>query len=195
MDSFLLDSYFSFDRCQKGVEDNVRIEPHFYPSVQAMSVYGDYGEALEHLNKRLIHTREPAEIHGGGLLKYCYLLTQGFKPLSQNMTQFEPYMCSRFFIDFQSKEQQYCKILNYAQRFSVWEESESFLDMLMDIVVRKALMESERQKTIGVIFQLKAMIYYSHFCQQTSNIYSHHYSLPYHGYSCSPCVVQQPCSS
>ena len=199
VDSFQigLESYFSFDRCQKGSEDRVRIESHFFPSIQAVSVYGDYDEALEHLNNRLIHTREPAEIHGGGLLKYCYLLARGFKPANRDvMTQLEPYMCSRFFIDFQSTEQQYSKILDYAQRFSIWEESQSFLDMLMDVVVRKArcLMESERQKTISVICQVKTVMSYhltGYPYVSMSNAYSH-YSVPYNGYSSR---MPLPCSS
>lgn len=35
--------------------------------------------ALEHLDQRLIDTRRPEEIRGGGLLKYCHLLTRGYK--------------------------------------------------------------------------------------------------------------------
>ena len=197
VDSFQigLESYFSFD---KGSEDRVRIESHFFPSVQAVSVYGDYHEALEHLNNRLIYTREPAEIHGGGLLKYCYLLARGFKPANRDvMTQLEPYMCSRFFVDVQSTEQQYSKILDYAQRFSIWDESHTFLDILMDVVVRKArcLMESERQKTISVICQVKTVMSYNltgvYPYVSMSNAYSH-YSVPYNGYSSR---TSQPCNS
>lgn len=208
VDSFqiALDSYFSWERCQKGSEDCVRITSTFFPSVQAVSMYGDYDKALEHLNNRLIHTIEPAEIHGGGLLKYCYLLARGFKPADRDyMTQLEPYMCSRFFIDFQSREQQYNKILDYAHRFSLMEESQAFLDMLMDVVVRKArcLMESERQKTICVIFQVKVAFSYDQqyadfypYGFQMSTIYSHHYPHPYNGNSSPRMQLQQlPCST
>eukprot|EP00731_Ephydatia_muelleri_P032099 Em0023g606a len=205
VDSFqiALDSYFTLERCQKVSDDCVRIEPHFFPSVQAVSMYGDYDKALEHLNDRLIHTTKPAEIHGGGLLKYCYLLARGFKPANrEDMTQLEPYMCSRFFIDFQSREQQFSKILDYAQRYPELEQSQTFLDTLMDVVFRKArcLMESERQKTIDVICQVKTAICYQQFTDhfphygfQMSNIYSHQYPLPYNGYS--SLRMQLPCSS
>ncbi|KAL5457450.1 hypothetical protein EMCRGX_G034710 [Ephydatia muelleri] len=188
VDSFqiALDSYFTLERCQK-----------------AVSMYGDYDKALEHLNDRLIHTTKPAEIHGGGLLKYCYLLARGFKPANrEDMTQLEPYMCSRFFIDFQSREQQFSKILDYAQRYPELEQSQTFLDTLMDVVFRKArcLMESERQKTIDVICQVKTAICYQQFTDhfphygfQMSNIYSHQYPLPYNGYS--SLRMQLPCSS
>ncbi|ETN73582.1 hypothetical protein NECAME_04268 [Necator americanus] len=35
--------------------------------------------AMSHLHERLIDTRRPEEIRGGGLLKYCHLLTRGYK--------------------------------------------------------------------------------------------------------------------
>jgi len=89
-------------------------------------------QALYHLNKRLIDTRNPEEIRGGGLLKYCHLLTRGFSATancrdmekvglddsSANMCIFIfslQYMCSRFFIDFPDISVQEMKLLNYLQ--------------------------------------------------------------------------------
>lgn len=64
------------------------------PTVVIESMYGDIHMALSHLKvpklfnnflkhnlfqERLIDTRKPEEIRGGGLLKYCHLLTRGYK--------------------------------------------------------------------------------------------------------------------
>ncbi|KIH54081.1 hypothetical protein ANCDUO_15774 [Ancylostoma duodenale] len=43
------------------------------------SMFGDVHQAMSHLHERLIDTRRPEEIRGGGLLKYCHLLTRGYK--------------------------------------------------------------------------------------------------------------------
>lgn len=51
----------------------------FYPTVIAESMFGDFNEALFHLNNRLISTQNPHEIRGGGLLKYCDLLARGYQ--------------------------------------------------------------------------------------------------------------------
>lgn len=69
------------------------------PRIIAESMFGDFPQALRHLNKRLIDTRSPEEIRGGGLLKYCHLMTRGYEA-TQNCRELERYMCSRFFIDF-----------------------------------------------------------------------------------------------
>ncbi|CAJ0947527.1 unnamed protein product, partial [Mesorhabditis belari] len=78
------------------------------------SVFGDIRMALEHLDQRLIDTRRPEEIRGGGLLKYCHLLTRGYKAARPTKCrQLERYMCSRFFIDFPDISLQESKLRNY----------------------------------------------------------------------------------
>lgn len=69
-------------------------------------------KALSHLNKRLIDTRNPEEIRGGGLLKYCYLLTRGYRA-TYDCRELEKYMCSRFFIDFPEINAQEAKLCAY----------------------------------------------------------------------------------
>jgi hypothetical protein len=69
-------------------------------------------QALAHLNKRLIDTRNPEEIRGGGLLKYCHLMSRGYQPTS-NCRSMERYMCSRFFIDFSDVNVQENKLRSY----------------------------------------------------------------------------------
>lgn len=77
VDSFqiILDSLLLFYNCSE-----LPISENFYPTVVGESVYGDFQEALYHLQKKLISTRHPEEIRGGGLLKYCNLLVKNYKP-------------------------------------------------------------------------------------------------------------------
>lgn len=77
VDSFqiILDSLLLYYKCSE-----LEISENFYPTVVGESVYGDFQEALYHLQKKLISTRYPEEIRGGGLLKYCNLLVKNYKP-------------------------------------------------------------------------------------------------------------------
>ena len=161
VDSFqiFLDDYFTYGKCT--ADSPVSISAKFFPTVNAISVYKDYNQAMKHLNERLIYTEAPEEIRGGGLLKYCTLLVNGFKPADEsNVEHLEPYMCSRFFIDFPTVAQQYYKILRcVTTRFlSVREvgKCRDFLEILFTVVSSRArcLMESERQKTMSVILQI-----------------------------------------
>ena len=169
VDSFqiLMDSYFDFNQCTE--ESPVSMSQMFFPSVEAMSVYDNYDEAFDHLNNRLIHTKAPEEIRGGGLLKYCSLLVNGFKPAnSKEISHLEPYMCSRFFIDFPTEEVQYAKIEKYvASRFLQHKgfgegvrKGVEFLEILYAVVSSRAkcLVESERQKTMRVISYIKNLL-------------------------------------
>ena len=58
---------------------------HFYPTVVAESVYGSFDVAINHLNRKLIATRNPEEIRGGGLLKYCNLVVRNFRYLTRHI--------------------------------------------------------------------------------------------------------------
>lgn len=87
----------------------------FYPSVVAESMYGDFAEALSHLNGKLIATHSPQEIRGGGLLKYCDLLSRGYQPAYSisEIEKLERLMCSRFFIDYSDISSQCQKLHSY----------------------------------------------------------------------------------
>lgn len=89
VDSFqiVLDSLLLFYRCAAPTDDDIvhvarapPISENFYPTVVGESVFGDFREAMLHLQKRLISTRRPEEIRGGGLLKYCTLLVKNYRP-------------------------------------------------------------------------------------------------------------------
>ncbi len=136
--------------------------PDSFPQIQAISLYDDFNKALHHLNNRLIATNNPEEIRGGGLLKYCYLLVNGYQASDhQEMEAHEPYMCSRFFIDFPHMNLQFTKIHKYIYtRFlqpGVPEKGLEFLEALLCIIMNKAkcLMESERYKSMRVLQQLQ----------------------------------------
>lgn len=125
VDSFhiMLDMLFLFYECCARCSINGESTPaapsmymwdNCYPTVKGESMYGDFQEALAHLQKKLIATRNPEEIRGGGLLKYCNLLCKGYRPaVPKEMKHMERCMFSRFFIDFRDINQQKSKVENY----------------------------------------------------------------------------------
>lgn len=127
-----------------------------HPSVMGESLYGDFGAALSHLQDRLIATKRPEEIRGGGLLKYCNLLVRDFRPASEEeFKALERYMCSRFFIDFPDIGEQQRKVEAYLQSHFVGEEKSKY-DYLM--ILRRVVNEStvclmghERRQTLHLI--------------------------------------------
>lgn len=153
VDSFqiVLDSLLSFYDFSK-----TPMSLHFHPSVVGESMYGDFAEALDHLRNKLIATKRPEEIRGGGLLKYCNLLVRDFRPTSQEeLKGLERYMCSRFFIDFPDIGEQQHKLEAYLQSHFIGEEKSKY-DYLM--ILRRVVNEStvclmghERRQTLSLI--------------------------------------------
>lgn len=135
------------------------ISENFYPTVIGRSEYGDFKEALYHLEKRLIATRNPEEIRGGGLLKYCNLLVKNYKPTdNNNIRTLERYMCSRFFIDFIGLSQQQAKLESYlANHFSDDPVLKfEYLTILHNVVQRSTvcLMNHDLRLTLNMIRDL-----------------------------------------
>ncbi|XP_055620862.1 terminal nucleotidyltransferase 5C isoform X2 [Toxorhynchites rutilus septentrionalis] len=165
VDSFqiVLDSLLLFYDCT----EKPMITENFYPTVVGESVYGDFQEALYHLQKKLISTRQPEEIRGGGLLKYCNLLVRNYIPVDpQKIKTLERYMCSRFFIDFPDIEQQRIKLESYL-RNHFWGEVEEHLQYqylmhLYDVVEQSTvcLMGHERRQTLMLIESLAMQVLY-----------------------------------
>lgn len=156
VDSFQikLDSLLLFYECS----ENPMAET-FHPTIVGESVYGDFSEALDHLRHTVICTRNPEEIRGGGLLKYCHLLVRGFHANSEaEMKSLQRYMCSRFFIDFSDIGEQQRKLESYLQNHFVGLEDRKY-DYLMTLhrVVNEStvcLMGHERRQTLGLIAML-----------------------------------------
>ncbi|KAG7240616.1 hypothetical protein INR49_026671 [Caranx melampygus] len=160
VDSFQikLDSLLLFYECS----ENPMAET-FHPTIMGESVYGDFSEALDHLRHKIICTRNPEEIRGGGLLKYCHLLVRGFRAASESeMKSLQRYMCSRFFIDFPDIGEQQRKLESYLQNHFVGLEDRKY-DYLMTLhgVVNEStvcLMGHERRQTLGLIAMLAVRV-------------------------------------
>jgi hypothetical protein len=167
VDSFqiVLDSLLLFyDHC---AELPLTISENFYPTVVGDSVYGDFQEALYHLEKKLISTRQPEEIRGGGLLKYCNLLVRNYMPVDpKRIKTLERYMCSRFFIDFPDIVQQRIKLESYLRNhFGGADEEQLQYEYLMHLysVVETStvcLMGHERRQTLMLIENLSMQVLY-----------------------------------
>jgi len=124
--------------------------------VLAESMYGDFEAAMDHLRYRLIATRNPEEIRGGGLLKYSNLLVRDYRPASETQIKtLERYMCSRFFIDFPDLQEQQRKILSYLKNHFIGEERSKYqyLMTLRRVVDDSTvcLMGHERRQTLNMI--------------------------------------------
>ncbi|XP_033107003.1 terminal nucleotidyltransferase 5C-like [Anneissia japonica] len=160
VDSFqiILDSLLNFYKVT-----DIYMNEHFYPTVYGESLYGDFTEALSHLNQRLIATRCPEEIRGGGLLKYCKLLALNYEPASMKQIKiFERYMCSRFFIDFKDLNQQQQKLETYLQMHFQGDNvtKHKYLLILRRVVDSSTvcLMGHERRQILHLISEMAAEI-------------------------------------
>ncbi|XP_058475321.1 terminal nucleotidyltransferase 5A-like [Solea solea] len=182
VDSFqiTLDSLLLFDRCSQ-----TEMSDTFHPTVQGESMYGHFGEALDHLRSRTIATRSPEEIRGGGLLKYCHLLVRGFQPSSEmQMKQMQRYMCSRFFIDFSDIGEQRRKLEAYLQNHFAGLEHKryEYLVTLRRVVDQSTvcLMGHERRQTLALISTLARRVMAEHNAVPAlSNITCYYQPAPY----------------
>ncbi|XP_043830866.1 terminal nucleotidyltransferase 5D [Dromiciops gliroides] len=156
-----------------------------YPVIVAESMYGDFEQAMDHLRHKLISTRNPEEIRGGGLLKYSNLLVRDFKPASETeIKTLERYMCSRFFIDFPDVNEQQKKIESYLRNHFVGEENSKY-DYLMTLrgVVNEStvcLMGHERRQTLNMITILALKVLgEQNIIPNTANVTCYYQPAPY----------------
>ncbi|XP_045232975.1 terminal nucleotidyltransferase 5B isoform X1 [Macaca fascicularis] len=157
IDSFqiILDSLLLFGQCS-----STPMSEAFHPTVTGESLYGDFAEALEHLRHRVIATRSPEEIRGGGLLKYCHLLVRGFRPRpSTDVRALQRYMCSRFFIDFPDLVEQRRTLERYLEaHFGGGDAARRYACLVtLHRVVNEStvcLMNHERRQTLDLIAAL-----------------------------------------
>ncbi|XP_037078877.1 terminal nucleotidyltransferase 5C-like [Pollicipes pollicipes] len=196
VDSFqiLLDSILLFYKC---AEPQI-VTQNFYPTVVGVSMYGDFQEALYHLQKKLIATWKPEEIRGGGLLKYCNLLVKDFTPYEPaNIKTMERYMCSRFFIDFPDVMQQRNKLETYLTNHFVGTDEHlkyAYLMVLHKVVGDSTicLMSHERRQTLTLIQQLACHV----FIQQQQALLQKQYEAQSPGGGgaviLTPCFTSQP---
>ncbi|XP_020820212.1 terminal nucleotidyltransferase 5D [Phascolarctos cinereus] len=155
------------------------------PVIVAESMYGDFEEAMNHLQHKLISTKNPEEIRGGGLLKYSNLLVRDFKPASETeIKTLERYMCSRFFIDFPDVTEQQKKIESYLRNHFIGEERSKY-DYLMTLrgVVNEStvcLMGHERRQTLNMITILALKVLgEQNIIPNTANVTCYYQPAPY----------------
>ena len=191
VDSFqiILDSLLFFYKLSQ-----IPMNAHFYPTVMGESVFGNFHEALYHLNNKLIATRNPEEIRGGGLLKYCNLLVRDYLPASrEEIKLLERYMCSRFFIDFSELPQQRQKLESYLNaHFSGDDVKKYEYLMLLRRVVDSStvcLMMHERRQTLKLITDLAQEVQRSLAFQQR-RIRNNHDRHPTNLYAALPFMQQ-----
>ena len=147
--------------------DTIRImTENMYPTVVGESVYGNFNEALRHLKRKVIATRNPEEIRGGGLLKYCRLQVLGYKPTRYDeIKMMEKYMCSRFFIDFSDINVQRMKLVSYLSTHFGDNDciKYDYLMILYDVVDESTvcLMGHERRQTLALIDEFARHFYFS----------------------------------
>ena len=141
------------------------------PIISAECVYGNFQSALTHLNHRLIATTSPEQIRGGGLLKYCLLLTRGYRPYDNGIAswQLEKLMCSRFFIDYADiNEQEYILLAFLSSHFSNDDSAKYRYLLQLRLIVERStvcLMARERNLTLALVTQL-ATDYYYRLCDE-----------------------------
>jgi len=184
VDSFhiMLDTLFLFYDCAR-----MSISDNFYPTVVGEAVYGNFGDALYHLHKKLIATKNPEEIRGGGLLKYCNLLVKNYRPAwPEAVKSMERYMCSRFFIDFPDLTQQHNKLFKFLDNHFHGADMQLKYDYLMILyqVVDEStvcLMGHERRQTLALIQDLSCQVFVPEYYQD---------QIPGSGY-CSPGSISQ----
>lgn len=186
VDSFqiILDSLLLFYECSNptsGDESSIiNITENIYPTVVGESVYGNFNEALRHLQREVIATRNPEEIRGGGLLKYCRLQVMGYRPAKYDeIKNLEKYMCSRFFIDFPDIQVQRVKLANYLKtHFQEDDQTKyDYLMILYEVVDESTvcLMGHERRQTLSLIEEFA----YHFYCQnQQKQMVKNQYSNP-----------------
>lgn len=179
VDSFqiILDSLLLFYECSDD-EKVINITENIYPTVVGESVYGNFNEALRHLQREVIATRNPEEIRGGGLLKYCRLQVMGYRPAKYDeIKNLEKYMCSRFFIDFPDINVQRVKLANYLKtHFQEDDQTKyDYLMILYEVVDESTvcLMGHERRQTLSLIEEFAYHFYYQN--QQRQMIKANQY--------------------
>eukprot|EP01134_Creolimax_fragrantissima_P005492 CFRG5492T1 len=128
-----------------------------HTTVEAVSVYGDIKEAIDHINRRIIAIKYPEQLRGGGLLKYCRLLSEGYthpaNMSDKEIQKLQRSMCTRFFIDFPTIDTQHNHIVSYIHsHFPDPRVGLSYLNHMKKVIVNYTLENPyERASTIEVL--------------------------------------------
>ncbi|CAK9290760.1 unnamed protein product [Gordionus sp. m RMFG-2023] len=165
---FSVDSFqIILDPLLKNYRQEKAIPTHQPPlDIVCESMYGDFDRSERHLRQKLIATVRPEEIRGGGLLKYCHLLVQGYEPEDyDDIKSLEKYMCSRFFIDFGDLRKQKDKLDSYLHNHFLKDPHSlyNYLLTLYRVVDHSTvcLMGHERREILKLIEKFFYQVYYN----------------------------------
>eukprot|EP00045_Choanoeca_perplexa_P015420 m.193660 g.193660 ORF g.193660 m.193660 type:complete len:485 (-) comp16982_c0_seq4:1762-3216(-) len=133
-------------------------------NVHVHCAYGELDDVLTHIDDRVIAVRSDAsvlDIHGGGLLKYAALCSQGYT-LSEhlNRSRLEHFMLQRFLKDFISTpNMQWQRILDYLQTHMRLDgrAQYNFVHELSDIVDRLSKAHAASQQLLDHMKHLRGM--------------------------------------
>lgn len=162
----LLFNYFSYLDYRSSKNHRYPSSMIRLPTISVECVYGSYESALAHLNRRLIATVSPERIRGGGLFRYCLLLTRGYRPYDNGISswQLEKLMCSRFFIDYADINEQEHKLLSFLSSHFSNDDSAKYRYLLqLRLIIERStvcLMAHERNLTLNLITNLALDYYY-----------------------------------
>jgi len=125
--------------------------PWFLPSIHVICLYPNFLEAMRHLNKKYIKIFQPADLRGGGLLKYCYLKVHSFRndpKQKKDLNKLLAIMVVTFLFTTSGRHQQWTRLVKYmathfpipihnvAQAANRYRDRLTFLQLLNDIVRR-----------------------------------------------------------
>ncbi|KAI5945284.1 terminal nucleotidyltransferase 5D [Manis javanica] len=166
-------------------DKNAKLNKESYPVVVVETMYGNFQEAMTHLQYKLISRRKPEEIRGGGLLNYSNLLDHNFKPACEaEIKILECYMCSRFFIDFPDVAEQQKNIESYLHNHFIGEENNkyNYLMTLCGVVNESTvcLMGYKRRQTLNMITLMALKVLGEHnSLPNTNNVTCFYQPAPY----------------
>merc|ERR1712096_61442 len=113
-------------------------------------MYKSFDEALNHLNNKRVHVYLPEQIRGGGLLKYCDMLYQGYghdprKSTEESVLKLENYMLVRFFVTFLDGESVKKAIQSYLACHYTDRNLETigYLETIRKVIARPSCSEGE----------------------------------------------------
>ena len=136
----------------------VQVGPDLLDRVHAICLYGSLSGALYHLNHRRVWTKDPEEIRGGGLLKYCHLRAIGYLPANpKTVGRLELRMSVKFFTDFPLPIVQERTITCYIKtHFPTWRNLPVAFDFLQSLShrVMRCCAGKHQERTLDLVEQI-----------------------------------------
>jgi len=140
--------------------------------VEVKSCFHSFDDAVKHLNDRSIFVYKPEEIRGGGFLKFCHLLKDGWVHLGKDTAAKDRernLMAARFCIDFPDEQSVYKALKGYLQSH-FWGKKNEMIQYLLH--VRTIFLNTNVNNKILLLFFIDGLISQQAFQQrvQTSGM-------------------------